>query len=325
VVPFHFEDRCARTLSGEEEGAFAWISLNYLRGLFTKDNVEDYGVVETGGASAQMTFLADGNILNNKFIVIINRKVYPLYTHSFLYFGQDQIIKRIFKNECLCSPKDILVGCTPCIDQNKSYNGQPVTSSCLIKDYTRNHNITYEGSNYEIKFKGTGDPTQCSKEIDYLFRPNYTCFTRPCSFAGIYQPPFNKQKKFYGTSAIRYAIKDIGLLKESKEITWPEIRTGAHNYCQKESVDPNDKYDWMRCMTGIFVAKEFEHLKFAPDHKITIESFDTWTVGAVLYQLELMEILLPGNGSGNLATSITPSVNLAVIVPFLCVIWSCIR
>ena len=54
VVPFKFENGWARTLSGEEEGAFAWISLNYRNGLFTNGDVEEHGVVEVGGASAQV-------------------------------------------------------------------------------------------------------------------------------------------------------------------------------------------------------------------------------------------------------------------------------
>ena len=49
--------RRVRTLSGEEEGAFAWISLNYLNGFFEAGSkVEDYGVLETGGASTQVFF-----------------------------------------------------------------------------------------------------------------------------------------------------------------------------------------------------------------------------------------------------------------------------
>ena len=54
--------RWARTLSGEEEGAFAWISLNYRQGLFDEDESStrpgspaDIGVVETGGASTQVS------------------------------------------------------------------------------------------------------------------------------------------------------------------------------------------------------------------------------------------------------------------------------
>jgi len=294
VVPFGFEDRWARTLSGEEEGAFAWISLNYLNGFFTTDGVEEYGVVETGGASSQMTFLAKGNILSNKFIVIIDRKVYPLYTHSFLYFGQDQILKRIFYNECFCHPSGKIEGCTPCIDNNV-YNGNPVLSACLIKDYTREWSITHEGTDYKVTLKGTGDSNQCAEEMEYLFRPDYKCFTKPCSFAGVYQPPFSGNKKFYGASAIRYAIRDLGMLEKSNDVTWPQIRNSSDAFCGQtlDLLDTGDRYAWMRCLTGIFVAKEFEHLQFSRNHQVTIQSFDTWTVGAVLYQLELMEILVP--------------------------------
>ena len=33
--PFLYEPRNTRILSGEEEGAFAWIAVNYLRGVFS--------------------------------------------------------------------------------------------------------------------------------------------------------------------------------------------------------------------------------------------------------------------------------------------------
>jgi len=295
VVPFQFFDRWARTLSGEEEGAFAWISLNYKNGLFTKKGVEDYGVVETGGASSQMTFLSRGNILSNKFNVIIDRKVYPLYTHSFLYFGQEQIQMRIFKNECLC--KNSKSACQACLSSAGVYNGKPVKSACLISGYTRKVTINYNGVNKDIIMVGTGDPTQCALEMDYLFRADYDCFTKPCSFAGIYQPPFDTNKKFYGTSAIRYALMGLGMLKTTEEVTWPQVRAAADKKCSSslKDLDSKNDYAWSYCLSGMFVAKEFEHLQFAKDHRITIESFDSWTVGAVLYQLELMEILMPGD------------------------------
>jgi len=291
VVPFRFTDRWARTLSGEEEGAFAWISLNYLNGYFTKDDVKDFGVVETGGASSQMTFLSTGNILSNKFNVIINRKFYPLYTHSFLYFGQDQIRKRIFRNECTCVHGNQNDCRTPC----RGHPNAKVKSACLLKNYVKDVEITVDDQTYKVTMIGTGDPAQCTTEMDYLFRSDYTCFTRPCSFAGIYQPPFGTNRKFYGTSAIRYALKGIGVLETKQTVTWPEMKKAADKYCKKskDSLGPKDIYGWSRCLAAEFVAKEFEHLQFAEDHSITIQDFDTWTVGAVLYQLELMEILFP--------------------------------
>lgn len=295
VIPFEFKDQWARTLSGEEEGAFAWISLNYQRRVFRDAGIEDYGVVETGGASSQMTFRSNGDILSNKFPVVINRRIYPLYTHSFLYFGQDQIINRVYKSECLC------VGgksnCIRCVENGMLKNSGKVESACLLSGYSTNHLITVEGKDFNISLSGSGDPAQCTKEIDELFKADYECFTKPCSFAGIYQPPFSSDKKFYGISAIRYALNDLGIKAEAK---WTDIKSAADEFCQKEFsslVDSND-YAPIRCLTGIFIAKEFEHLQFDRDHTIHIAKFDTWTVGAVLYQLELMEILLPGDCKG---------------------------
>jgi len=291
VVPFGFEDRWARTLSGEEEGAFAWISLNYLNGFFTTDGVEEYGVVETGGASSQMTFLAKGNILSNKFIVIIDRKVYPLYTHSFLYFGQDQILKRIFYNECFCHPSGKIESCTPCIDNNV-YNGNPVLSACLIKDYTREWSITHEGTDYKVTLKGTGDSNQCAEEMDYLFRPDYKCFTKPCSFAGVYQPPFSGNKKFYGASVIRHITKDLGL---TSEFTWKQLQAATDDFCKRDvgSLDPKERFQWLRCAAGNYIASLFKNLQFGPNHRINTPKRDTWTIGAVLYTLRIKIITSP--------------------------------
>ena len=42
--------------------------------------------------------------------------------------------------------------------------------------------------------------------------------------------------------------------------------------------DVSDEYEWARCLTGMFVAKEFEHLNFGRNHAITIQNIDTWTV-----------------------------------------------
>jgi len=303
VVPFKFENGWARTLSGEEEGAFAWISLNYRNGLFTNGDVEEHGVVEVGGASAQMTFMAKGNILSNKFVVIIDRKVYPLYTHSFLYFGQDQVIKRIFENECKCEPagnynKYNFPSCSPCI-VNKQYNSaKEVKSACLIKGYTREHTITVEGRDYEINLIGTGDPEQCANEMEYLFRPDYDCFTKPCSFAGIYQPPFENQKEFYGTSAIRHLTRALGLLKSpTREVTPRQIKGAAKSFCSlsKKDLDSElkkNKYAWMSCATGSYVAALLKNLNFNKYHYITVPEDDDWTEGAVLYTQQLMDLTL---------------------------------
>ena len=75
-----------------------------------------------------------------------------------------------------------------------------MTSACLINGYQHEESLLFGSREYSIKFIGSGDPEQCGKEMDRLFRLDYTCFTFPCSFAGIYQPPIDKNKLFYATS-----------------------------------------------------------------------------------------------------------------------------
>ena len=50
---------------------------------------DDAGVMELGGASTQIAFVPEGSPLANKFPVTIGGVEYPLYVHSYLYYGQE--------------------------------------------------------------------------------------------------------------------------------------------------------------------------------------------------------------------------------------------
>merc|ERR1719383_474842 len=113
-----------------------------------------------------------GNILSNKFNIIVNDQVYSLYTHSFLYFGVGQVVRRIFENECLCRGYSG-PNCTPCVN-DVGYTGVTVASACLLKDDERTYNIKVDGKDYNVKLIGTGQVDRCAMEMEYLFRPHYT-------------------------------------------------------------------------------------------------------------------------------------------------------
>lgn len=53
------------------------------------------GLLEMGGASTQIAFEPTGNVLDNKFPVRIGRNRYPLYVHSYLDYGQENLIRWI--------------------------------------------------------------------------------------------------------------------------------------------------------------------------------------------------------------------------------------
>jgi len=73
--------------------------------------------MELGGASTQIAFVPEGNILADKFPVLIGGKRYPLYVHSYLYYGQDRVNDRI---------KQLLA------DQNRNSH-EPIINPCLLR------------------------------------------------------------------------------------------------------------------------------------------------------------------------------------------------
>lgn len=77
------------TLSGVDEGLFAWVDLNELAGNFRADAQGTLGLLEVGGASAQIAFataLQDSRAVT----VSVNGKSHRVFSQSWLGLGQDQ-------------------------------------------------------------------------------------------------------------------------------------------------------------------------------------------------------------------------------------------
>lgn len=94
-------DSQARVISGEEEGVFGWLSVNYAKGAlhYAAPNTltGTYGALDLGGASTQITIKpALPDILSDSFTVRLGAVLAEdLYTHSFLYFGQNELTTRV--------------------------------------------------------------------------------------------------------------------------------------------------------------------------------------------------------------------------------------
>ncbi|XP_031457903.1 ectonucleoside triphosphate diphosphohydrolase 8-like [Phasianus colchicus] len=99
--------RGAQILTGNEEGSFGWITVNYLLDTLIKfsfagkwehpQNTEVLGALDLGGASTQITF-QPGVTIEDKNTSVLFRLYgtnYSLYTHSYLCYGQTQALKRL--------------------------------------------------------------------------------------------------------------------------------------------------------------------------------------------------------------------------------------
>jgi len=90
-----------RTISGYEEGLFAWLAVRHssrsTKGMQDKQDLNQFGIVEMGGASSQITFPCEDceNTLNAVRQITLDNKTVNLFSYSFLGLGQDQAPLRL--------------------------------------------------------------------------------------------------------------------------------------------------------------------------------------------------------------------------------------
>jgi len=82
--------------------------------LSTEDSLPTAGILEMGGASTQIAFVPNGNVLADKFPVRIGHVMYSLYVHSYLDYGQTAVIKNIMKRLESENPKASRID-NPCL------------------------------------------------------------------------------------------------------------------------------------------------------------------------------------------------------------------
>ena len=107
-----FAVRQVATLSGQNEGLYAWADVNYLAGNFQAGSVTQ-GIVEVGGASSQVAFVTSSTQDPNVVTPRINGVHYPVFSISYLGLGLDQARLAMINdsasggvNASVCYPND---------------------------------------------------------------------------------------------------------------------------------------------------------------------------------------------------------------------------
>lgn len=87
---FKFQDEWASVITGSDEGLYAWVVANHALGTLGGDPLKTIGIIELGGASAQVTFVSS-EPMSPQFArpVKFGNVTYNLYSHSFLHYGQN--------------------------------------------------------------------------------------------------------------------------------------------------------------------------------------------------------------------------------------------
>ncbi len=99
----NLELKVLKTISGQEEGVFGWLAVNYIAGTFS-DSTEHkrIGMMDFGGASIQIALPVNKtDTLNDALItrIQVSNKTYKIYSQSFLGIGINELTHQFLNDE----------------------------------------------------------------------------------------------------------------------------------------------------------------------------------------------------------------------------------
>lgn len=103
--------REARTLTGQEEGYYAWMSVNYYHGVFDDHTKPLVSMLDTGGASVQIAFpltSTDNNVSDNVMTLERFGRKARVYVRSFLALGLEEVMHQFLDEPACFSDEYIL-------------------------------------------------------------------------------------------------------------------------------------------------------------------------------------------------------------------------
>ncbi|NXT76058.1 ENTP1 diphosphohydrolase, partial [Zapornia atra] len=269
-APFSFQG--ARIISGQEEGAYGWITINYLLGNFKqsgwkkflhslKSVSETSGALDLGGASTQITFvpneLSSGSPENLLYFRLYGKN-YQVYTHSFLCYGKDQALQQKLARDLqastsICSLLD------PCFHQG--YQKTINISNIFKTPCTSAKKKQFPFS--QLYLKGEGDYQKCRRNIKTLFNKT-NCPYSSCSFNGIYLPPL--QGDFGAFSAFYFVMNFLNLTNEQSPVALDKVASAIESFCARPWHEVQTAYRQIKekylseyCFSGVYILSLLEN------------------------------------------------------------------
>ncbi|XP_014805210.1 PREDICTED: ectonucleoside triphosphate diphosphohydrolase 8-like isoform X1 [Calidris pugnax] len=237
----------ARILTGEEEGAYGWITINYLLDSFTKyspkshtwvrpEAADIFGALDLGGASTQISFMPGSSVINWKeaFKLTLYGYNYNIYTHSYLCYGQNEMLKRLAKELITESSSSTRVD-HPCYP--KDYTETVSLSSFRTSPCTNPSDMRLTLGDRNVTLEGRGNASKCLDAIKKLFNFSACGQRQDCTFDGVYQPPISG--RFIAFSAFYYNFKFLNLTKGQSLAT---VRETIEHFCTRSWEDLSSSY-----------------------------------------------------------------------------------
>uniref|UniRef100_A0ACD5XG50 Uncharacterized protein n=1 Tax=Avena sativa TaxID=4498 RepID=A0ACD5XG50_AVESA len=227
---FRFEDSWAKVIPGSDEGVYAWVAANYALGTLGGDPHKTIGIIELGGASAQLTFVSDEVLppeLSTNFS--FGETAYTLYTNSFLNFGQNaaqDLFREIVRS------------------RGSSENGTLV-DPCAPKGYSHKREVMVKtsgasGSNLENQYvdNGSGNFKECrSSSLMMMQEGKEKCQYQQCLLGSTFVPELRGH--FLATENFYFTSKFFGLEQSS---SLSDFVVAGEQLCNEELSTLRQKY-----------------------------------------------------------------------------------
>lgn len=235
IKSYPFDFRGAHILSGMEEGAYGWVTINYILEGFIKHTFEGQwiqpkggrilGALDLGGGSTQIAFTPKEPVKqpDSEAVLQLYGHRYGVYTHSYLCYGKDQAMKQLQAHLVTTSGSSTTI-MHPCYHTGFNLTltlGDLYDSPCVSKP----GNIDPDKS---VTFSGMSDPNKCQSLIEKIVNISECAHGSECGFNGVYQPPVHGE--FFAFSAYYYTFDFLGLAPQAP---LPKVTSTIETFCKK--------------------------------------------------------------------------------------------
>ncbi|XP_078083749.1 ectonucleoside triphosphate diphosphohydrolase 2-like [Mustelus asterias] len=278
---YRFDYQGARILTGNEEGVFGWVTANYLQENFVKYGLvgrwinpvkNTVGAMDLGGASTQISFVPTSKETEDPEKEVSLRlygQDYKVYTHSYLCYGRDQVMKKVFAK--IISNKGYLSDITnPCMPQGYSTN---YTQEFIFDSWcTANESAQDYSPKQTVTFRGSSDFDNCYKIVNSIFS-FAPCNYSNCAFNNVYQPEVTGD--FLAFAAFYYTVNFLKTTLK-KNITSPnELREASSSICKMSFNELKEKAQNVseRRLVDYCTTSSYIHILTTRGYKFNEETF----------------------------------------------------
>ncbi|KAJ0094624.1 hypothetical protein Patl1_15944 [Pistacia atlantica] len=250
---FMFRDEWATVITGSDEGVYAWVVANYALGSLGGDPLKTTGIIELGGASAQVTFVSNEPMPPEFSRTIkFGNATYNLYSHSFLHFGQNvafESLKELITSGGFNSAVGSLrkrVHIDPCSPKGYSHDMESWKLSADSSD---------ENNEYLSTLQAGGNFSECrSAALMLLQKGKDKCSYKSCYLGSTFMPKlqgtFLATENFFHTSKF-FRLRERAFLSD--------LLIAGEQFCGEDWSKLKNKYpsldeDLMRyCFSSAYI------------------------------------------------------------------------